>query len=124
MSITKNELKLETTNNAIEEQIPDQAKPIIDKFESQIESIVKGFNQVFIDHGVPEATIGKFQYIIQISIPATPNPIPQPSTNSAPLENSPDSGDGGVIEMRRVERSICPVTDPDGTVRQVPCIIN
>lgn len=89
MSISKDELKPENSNNVSEETIPDEAKPIFDKVESQIESIVKGFNQVFKDNGVPEVTIGDFQYIIQIPSPSKPDGASKPLEASAPDGNIP-----------------------------------
>jgi hypothetical protein len=119
MDITENEPKLENSADASEKKIPDEAKPIIDKLESQIASIVKGFNQVFKDNGVPEATIGKFQYIIQISISSKPRPFPEPDTDSAPEGHSPDSGD----RIIRVEGNCGPVIDENGITHYPPCVL-
>jgi hypothetical protein len=120
MNISKDKLKLENSTDVSEEKIPDEAKPIIDRVENQIASIVKGFNQVFKDNGVPEATIGEFQYIIQIQIPPTSSPTPKPGTDSAPQGNSADSEDVEAIEII-LKRRKCRTTDANGNIIWVPC---
>lgn len=118
--MSENELKPGSSTNLSEETIPDEAKPIIEKIESQIESIVKGFNQVLQDKGVPEATIGDFQYIIEIPIPQAPNPIPKPPKDSRLEENSPDSGDGVMTTKIRFTGKLCPKVI-NGKKIWVPC---
>lgn len=124
MSITENRLDIQTSDEVKEEQIPEQAQDIIKKIESQFTSIVQGLNQVFIDHGVPEATIGDFQYIIQISVPSKPRPKPPSNGNSLlsevrPLSNGRPPSFNGQTDTLKLK--MCPVEDESGVPRFVPC---
>ncbi|MBE9219689.1 hypothetical protein [Dolichospermum flos-aquae] len=118
MNTQENQPQAEKVTNGNGVTIPAEAKPIIDKMESQIPEIIKGFNQVLQDNGLSEATIGDFHYIIEIPIsqkPTTVRPDMKSRTNGERL-----SGDDIKLNST-LEMKMCKVSDGKGGTTWKPC---
>lgn len=119
LNTPENQPTAENSTNSSEVTIPAEVQPIINQIESQIAEIVKGFNQVFQDKDLPQATIADFQYIIKI--PSSQNPTETVNENMASFANE-ESLSWEAESLTTTYRGLmCRVDDGEGGETWRPC---
>ncbi|WP_414549543.1 hypothetical protein [Anabaena sp. CCY 0017] len=109
------------STNSSEVTIPAEVQPMINQIESQIAEIVKGFNQVFQDKDLPQATIADFQYIIKI--PTSQKPTETVNLNMASRANEASSSrEAENFTTTMNSWKMCCVRNEDGSITCRPCL--